>query len=150
MDLDFRESATYRMRAAAAALGCGICGGLIPDPISGGEPFMSGPYQGRYWCPSCWVLYYHDHPEHLADEATKRFIAKEAEEIRRQRGWEILFEESDNRIYLTGRGTLLFRMAPREGYGAGEYHPDDFQLLLRAIAEVERKAIPGFTPIQIA
>lgn len=132
------------MRADAAAQGCGICGGPIVDPENGGDPFSTGPYQGRYWCEQDWTLYYNDHPEHLADDATKRFIAAEAEEIRKSRGWELLFEEGEHKVYLTARGTLLFRLAPRPGYGAGEYHPEDFQLLLRALTEVDQKKIDGF------
>jgi len=83
MDFDFRETLTYKIRVAAANLGCGICGGTIVDPVDGGDPFSGGPYQGRYWCASCWTLYYAEHPEHLADESTKKFIALEAAEIRK-------------------------------------------------------------------
>lgn len=143
--MSFRDSMTYQVRAAAATLGCGICGGPIVDPINGGDPFSFGPYAGRYWDADCWTLYYDEHPEHLADEATRRFVKAEAEQIRKNRGWELLFEEGDNRVYLTERGTLLFKLAAREGYGAGEYHPDDFQLLLRALTEVDHKGVPGFT-----
>lgn len=143
--MSFRDTSTYRARAAAAALGCGICGGVIVDPINGGDPFSAGPYQGRYWCDQDWTLYYDEHPEHLADEATKRYVKAEAEQIRKNRGWELLYEEGENRVYLTERGTLLFRLSAREGYGAGEYHPDDFQMLLRALSEVDRKGISGFT-----
>ncbi len=143
--MSFRDSPTYKVRASAAALGCGICGGVIVDPINGGDPFSAGPYQGRYWCENDWTLYYDEHPEHLADEATRRFVRAEADQIRKSRGWELLYEEGDHRAYLTERGTLLLKLAPREGYGAGEFHPDDFQLLLRALTEIDRKGVPGFT-----
>lgn len=145
MSFDFRETSTYKVRAAAAALGCGICGGAIADPENGGDAFSAGPYAGRYWCQNCWTLYLNDHPEHLADDATKRFIAAEATEIRKNRGWELLYEEGESRVYLTERGTILLKLAPREGYGAGEYHPEDFQLLARIFSEIDRKGIPGFT-----
>jgi hypothetical protein len=143
--MDFRDGPVYRVRASAAALGCGICGGEIVDPINGGDPFSVGPYQGRYWCADCWTLYYDEHPEHLCDEATRRFVRAEADQIRKGRGWELLHEEGDHRAYLTERGTLLVKLAPREGYGAGEFHPDDFQVLVRILGEVDRKGIPGFT-----
>jgi hypothetical protein len=143
--MEFRETKAYQVKAAAAAMGCGMCGGPVVDPINGGDPFSSGPYQGRYWCAECWTLYHSDHPEHLADQATVKFIAAEAAEIRKSRGWELLFEEGENRVFLTERGTILFQWKPREGYGAGEYHPEDFQLLLRSLAEIDTKGIQGFT-----
>lgn len=144
MEFDFRETVTYKIRTAAASLGCGICGGAIVDPINGGDPFSGGPYIGRYWCADCHTLYYSEHPEHLADDATKRFVAAEAAEIRKGRGWELLYEEGGNKVYLTKRGTVLLRLEPREGYGAGEYHPEDFQLLARIFTEIDRKGIAGF------
>jgi hypothetical protein len=145
MSFDFRETPTYKVRAAAAALGCGICGGSIVDPVEGGDPFSAGPYLGRYWCSSCWTIYYSEHPEHLADDATRRLIGMEAAAIRKGRGWELVYEEGENKVYFTERGTLLLKLAPREGYGAGEYHPEDFQLLARIFAEIDRKGFAGFT-----
>lgn len=146
--MSFRDTTTYEARVAAAALGCGICGGTIVDPANGGDPFSAGPYQGRYWCADCWTLYYDEHPEHLADDSTKRFIRAEAQAIRKARetrGWELLHEDGGHRAYLTERGTLLLMLSPREGYGAGEFHPDDFQMLLRMLAAVDQKGVPGFT-----
>lgn len=143
--MSFRDSPTYHARAAAAALGCGACGGAIVDPINGGDPFSGGPYQGRYLCQACWTCFYDEHPDYLADDASRRYVAAEAAAIRKSRGWELLFEEGDHKVYLTARGTLLIKLAPREGYGAHEYHPEDFQLLLRALAEIDQKGVVGFT-----
>jgi len=133
---------------AAARLGCGICGGVVRQPPAS-DPFSKGPYQGRYWCSDCWTLYWHDHPEHLADSATKLYVAIEAAQIRATRSWTILFEDGQNKAYLTERGTLVITLAPVEGFGPGEYLPDQFQILVRILREVDRKGLPGFTLAEV-
>ena len=140
----YSDSPAFHANEAAAALGCGVCGGSVRMPPSS-DPFSQGPYRGRYWCADCWTVYWDEHPHHLADAASRRYVAEQAREIRKTRGWELLFEEGENRAYLTERGTLIISLAPIEGFGLGEYHPDQFQVLLRAIHEIDKKNIHGFT-----
>ncbi len=139
----------------AASFGCGICGGAIQsgrrcgmcqgqNPPPSGDPFQDGPYRGRYWCSDCWSVYWSEHPEHLADEATRQFVAQEAARIRNERGQELLHQEGENRVYLTGRGSIIIMLQPMEGFGLWEFHPDQYQALLRAMRELDRKEIPGF------
>jgi hypothetical protein len=129
---------------AAALLGCGLCGGAVRTPPAS-DPFSTGSYAGRYWCADCWTLYWHEHPEHLADSPSRLYVAKEAQRIRCARGWELLFEEGDNKAFLTERGTLMIQLSPVEGFGVGEYHPDQFRVLVRALREIDRKNVPGFS-----
>lgn len=140
----YSDSPAYAANLAAAGLGCGICGGLVRTPPSS-DPFSQGPYRGRYWCADCWTLYWDEHPHHLADSASRRYNASEATRIRKERGWELLYEEGENRAYLTERGTLIMMLAPMEGFGLGEYHPEQFQTLLKILKAVDQKAIYGFT-----
>lgn len=140
----YSDSPGYAANIAAAGLGCGICGGLIRTPPSS-DPFSQGPYRGRYWCVDCWTLYWDEHPEHLADASSRRYNAEEAAKIRKNRGWEVLFEDGENRVYLTERGTIIILLEPKEGFGIGEYHPEQFQTLLRMIRELDQKQIYGFT-----
>jgi hypothetical protein len=143
----FDDPRAYALKIAAARMGCGQCGGALRIPPSG-DPFTGGPWRGRYLCQDCWTLYYADHPEHLADPETVDFIQKEAEYIKVKRaveGAEILFEEGDNRAYLTGRGTLVFRLENTPGQNADEYDPVRFQLLLRAIHAIDVKSVAGYS-----
>lgn len=76
----------YQARVRAAKLGCGVCGAALHRRESpAGDPFSTGGYKGRYWCSDCWTLWYDEHPEHLADDESRQYIAKEAERIRSDR-----------------------------------------------------------------
>ena len=119
-----------------------MCQGQNPAPS--GDPFQDGPYRGRYWCSSCWVIYWSERPENLADEESRKFVANEAADIKRERGQELLHEEGENKVYLTARGSIIIMLQPVEGFGLWEFHPDQFQALVRAIRELDRKEIPGF------
>lgn len=110
-----------------------------------GEPFSSGPDQGRYWCLSCWILYWAEHPDCLADDASRRLVADEARLILLERkGLEVLFKEGDHSIYLTERGTLLFDIKSVPGMRTEEYDPERFQILARALQAVDLKDIEGY------
>lgn len=142
----------------AAKKGCGICSGPIRLPPSG-DPFYEGPYAGRYWCDPCWNEYYDEHPEFLADEESRRYVAEEARKTRARRtlekrlkerhgagigkGAEILFEEGENRIFLTERGTLLFSLECGAHLVPDEFDPARFSLLVRAV-EVLRVKMPQY------
>lgn len=141
----YKDSPAAAANEAAARLGCGICGGAIRLSPNASDPFSEGPYRGRYWCADCWTLYWHEHPEHLADAASKRYVSEQATRIKKDRGWELLFEEGENRAYLTERGTLIINLMPMEGFGVGEYHPEQFQALIKALHEIDKKNIYGFT-----
>ena len=110
-----------------------------------GEPFGSGPNQGRYRCGSCWTLYWADHPECLADDASRRLVAEEAKALQPERkGLEVLFKEGDHAVFLTDRGTLLFDIRPSNGMRDGEYDPERFALLTRALQTIDTKDIQGY------
>jgi hypothetical protein len=142
----YSDSPEYAANIEAAALGCGLCGGHVQTPSKmSSDPFSQGPYRGRYWCHDCWALYWDEHPECLADSASRRYNAEEATRIRKGRHWEILFEDGENHVYLTERGTIIILLEPKEGFGVGEYHPEQFQTLLRMIRELDQKQIYGFT-----
>lgn len=92
----------------------------------------------------CWVLYWNEHPGHLADERTRRFISDEAARIRHEKGRELLHQEGETRVYLTERGSIVIMLEPVEGFGPNEFHPDQYRALVRAMRELDRKEIPGF------
>lgn len=139
------ETLRQKKNIYAASLGCGQCGGAVKTPPVGptGDPFQAGPYKGRYWCMDCWTLYWDAHPEHLADEDSRRYVADEALQVRLRRGAELLFEEGDNRVFLTDRGTLVFDISSSNGHGLSEYDPDRFGRLVRALKGVNGK-VPGY------
>jgi len=158
---------------AAASKGCPLCGspilsmcmgckGLFPvgkvhscdnpgqnnssiliEPA--GNPFRGGPHEGRYWCVSCWILYWSEHPECLFDEGSRQYVAEEARRIVLERGgMEVLFQDGPNRAYLTDRGTVLLEIKPTENMMAEEYSPERFQTLIRALQAIDLKDVPGY------
>lgn len=137
------ESAVIvKTRCDAVGMGCGICQGAIKTaPRS--DPFSGGPWRGRYLCTDCWVLYWFDHPEDLADLATKQAVAEEAKQIRFKRGSELLYEDGVNRIFLSARGTLIFDIHSVVEHAANEYDPERFQALVKALKAVSGK-VPGY------
>lgn len=132
----------------SARKGCPLCGGAIKIQATGepyGDPFLSGSYEGRYWCNPCWVLYWYEHPQFLVDEASRRQIAEEAKLILIDRkGVEVLFQEGKNRVSLTDRGTLLFEIKAQGDCISEEYDPERFQILIRALQAVDLKEIEGY------
>lgn len=137
-------------RIKAAQLGCALCEAQFPvrNPQPG-EPFSGGPYRGRYWCMACWTLYWAEHPEHLADEDSRKFVAQEAKTIRVKRGAEIVHEDGESRVYLTPRGTLLFDIKSTVALGECEFDPERFSLLLRAIAGLRGKVDAFSVPVSV-
>lgn len=127
----------------AARKYCPLCNTEITKLF--GEPFSSGPHRGRFWCMSCWVLYWSEHPDCLSDEMSRRQVAEEARLILLERkGLEVLFQEGDHTIFLTDRGTLLFDLKPGQGMRAEEYDPERFAVLARALQAVDLKDIAGY------
>jgi hypothetical protein len=91
------------------------------------------------------VLHWYEHPQFLVDEASRRQIAEEAKLILLDRkGLEVLFQEGQNRISLTDRGTLLFEIKPQGDCISEEYDPERFQILIRALQAVDLKEIEGY------
>ena len=137
------ESATIlKMRQDAAALGCGSCRGEVKShPRS--NPFLTGPWRGRYLCMECWTLYWAEHPEDLSDQDTKDLVLEESKKIRLKRENEILYEEGQNRVYLSPRGTLIFDIHTAVETGPNEFDPERFQSLIRAIRGISGK-VPGY------
>lgn len=145
---EFFESRESRDAAVQAAmLGCAICGGMVRVPPAG-DPFSGGPWRGRYLCQDDWTLYYSEHPEHLADQATVNYIKREAEKIKLERATkdaEILFKEGESMVFLTSSGTIAFRLEKSDSMASEEYDPARFELLVRALQAVDQAAVPGYT-----
>lgn len=139
------ESRAFALKAAK--LGCAQCGAQIRIPPSG-DPFSAGPCVGRYWCNSCWDVFYSEHPEHLADEESVEYVNRMARQVRIDRAMkesEVLFREGENVAILTSNGTLMLRLEKSSGMAGDEFDPDRFSLLMRALQAVERAAVPGYT-----
>jgi len=141
--MSFLDSASAVDALNAAKKGCAQCGGPVRIPPSG-DPFSSGAHRGRYLCYDCWILHWYEHPEELADAHSREYVVQQTSLILAKRGSEILFEEEGGRVFLTDRGTLLVLLKPSHGCAADEFDPERFQLLVRAMAAVEAKGIPGF------
>lgn len=143
-----QEERAYAVHAAKK--GCGKCQEPIPWFVAGhapaGGPFLSGQYKGRFWCSSCWTLYWDAHPDELADEASRDVIAQEATAIRLKRNSELLFNDEDgSRVFLTERGTVVLSLAISPGHAPNEFDAARFQILLRALQALDASQIPGFS-----
>jgi hypothetical protein len=126
------------VKIACAKKGCAMCGGLVRNPPAG-DPFSEGPYKGRYFCAECWTLFWDEHPSHLADEESRRYVAEEARQIRLRRGAEILYEEAQARVYLSPRGTLIFDIRSAGTLEPNEFDPSRFQTMMRALQAISGK-----------
>jgi len=155
MQLPPDDPKTYIVRVNAGKLGCPICHGAIRCPAGrapAGDPFSAGPYQGRYWCADCWTLYYDEHTEHLADADTREFVSDEAKKIRLDRlrqGAEMIYEDGENRAFLTERGTILFDLKSSVPLQPSEFDPERFAALLKAVQAVKGK-VPGYEAVPAA
>jgi CspA family cold shock protein len=139
----------------AARRGCGICGDAV-KVVPGGDPFPGGPWIGRFLCIACWVLYWNDHPQDLADEEARQYMAEEARQVRLRRSGDLLFDHDGSRVFLTPRGTLVFDIQHTiTGHGLEEYDPARFKALVKAILTVNGKipgyefALPGVVPTAV-
>lgn len=122
---------------------CAQCGEqMTRDPST--VPFQTGPYKGGFLCRECWVLYWDEHPEILADAGSRQWVKVEARAIRVKRagaGSELLFEEDGNRAYLTERGTVLIDLKRLPFGGQDEYDGARFQMLLKMAKAFEAKGV---------
>lgn len=128
----------FMARIQAARMGCGICAAAVRIPPAG-EPFSRGPYVGRYWCGDCWTLYWDEHPEHLADEESRVYVREDARRIRLKRGSELLYEEGENRVYRTAKGTVVFDFRTSKELALNEYDPARLAVLVKALKAIEVK-----------
>lgn len=145
----FEDPKAYIRRVNAAKLGCSICGAPPKRLPPAGDPFPSGPYQGRYWCGDCWTLYYDEHTEHLSDADTRQYVAEEAKKIRFDRlrnGAELVYEDGESRVFLTERGTMLFDIQSTVALQPTEFDPERFIALMKAIQAVRGK-VPGYEAV---
>jgi len=143
-----QEERAYAVHAAKH--GCGKCQAPIPWFKAGlppaGGPFLSGQFKDRFWCNSCWTLYWDAHPEDLADEASRDVIAQEAAAIRMSRNSETLYNDDDgSRVFLTDRGTVVLSLALSPGCAPNEFDAARFQTLLRALQALDASRIQGFS-----
>jgi len=122
---------------------CIQCGDkMTRDPAT--VPFQTGPYKGGFLCGECWVLYWDEHPEILADAASRQWVKAQARAILIKRagaGSELLFEEDGNRAYLTDRGTVLIDLKRMPFGGPDEYDAARFQMLLKMAKAFEAKGV---------
>lgn len=141
------------VKIASAKKGCGQCNGPVRfSSKPAGDPFTGGPWKGRYLCDDCWTLYYNQHPEHLADLETRQFVEEEADRVRRKRlchGAEILYEDGENRVLLTHKGTLFFDLHSSIEQPENEFDPEKFEALLKALHGLKdvKEKIPGFETV---
>jgi len=130
-------------RRIPIAVSCAQCGDkMTRDPAT--VPFQTGPFKGGFLCKECWVLYWDEHPEILADAASRQWVKLEARAIRVKRagaGSELLFEEDGNRAYLTDRGTVLIDLKRLPFGGPDEYDAARFQMLLKMAKAFEAKGV---------
>lgn len=130
-------------RRAPIRVSCAQCGErMMRDPSA--APFQNGPFKGGFFCKDCWVLYWDEHPELLADAASRQWVRAEARTIHAKRvgaGAELLFEEDGNRAYLTERGTVLITLKRLPFGGPDEYDAGRFQMLLKMAKAFEEKGV---------
>lgn len=122
----------------AAKRGCALCLGRLRVPPAG-PPFSQGPNVGRYLCADCWTLYWNEHPEHLADEETRRYVADEARRITLRRQAAVLFEEEGGRAYRTTRGTVVFEIKCPDGMAPNEFDAARLEVLAKAVEAVTKR-----------
>jgi len=126
----------YMARVFAARLGCGICKGRVRETPTG-DPFSKGPYVGRYWCTDCWTLYWDEHPDHLADDESRKYVRREATIIKLKRGSQVLFEQGDDRVFRTAKGTIVFDFRTSKELAPNEFDSARMAVLLQALKAIE-------------
>lgn len=122
----------------AAKKGCAQCCGRVRVPPAG-PPFSAGPNVGRYLCADCWTLYYAEHPEHLADEDTKKYIAEEVRRINLRRQASVLYEEGKNKVYMSARKTLVFEIHGNPELAPLEFDAAKLAWFTKALAALQAK-----------
>jgi len=122
----------------AAKKGCAQCCGRLRVPPAG-PPFSGGPNVGRYLCADCWTLYYAEHPEHLSDEDTKKYIAEEARRIKLRRQASVLYEDSRIKVYMSARKTMVFEFHGSQDLAPLEFDADKLACFMKAITALQAK-----------
>jgi hypothetical protein len=131
------DAKAFMMRLQAARMGCSLCNAAVRVPPSG-DPFSKGPHIGRYWCVDCWTLYWDEHPEHLADDESRTYVREDAKRIRVRRGSRLVYEEGENKVYKTSKGTLVFDFRTSSALALNEYDPARLQILTRALEAIAK------------
>jgi hypothetical protein len=125
---------------------CAQCGSrMTRDPST--VPFRVGPFKGGFLCRECWILYWDDRPELLADVKSRQWVSGQAREIRLKRvgdGSELLFEDGESRAFLTDRGTVLVDLKRLPFGGPDEYDGERFKILLKMAKAFQEKLVPGY------
>ncbi len=142
------ENPRILARKIPIPISCAQCGAKTKRS-STARPFQDGPFKGGFLCGECWILFWDDHPEVLADAKSRQWAAREARAIRVKRagaGSELIFDEDGNRAYLTPRGTILIDLKRLPFGGPDEYNPERFKILSRMFEAAGRKGILGYGP----
>ena len=134
-------------RKVPVAVLCAECGQKMTRTPTA-RPFSEGPHKGGFRCQSCWALYWDEHPELLANQESRRLVANQAREIRIKRaggeGSELLYDDGENKAFLTARGTIVLALKRSTFDGPDEYDGERFKTLLKAIEAVYGKKVPGY------
>jgi hypothetical protein len=145
-----QEFVTRKVPLAVVCAQCGAKTKRAPDAM----PFKEGKYKGGFLCEDCWVLYWEDNPDDVADANTRKWVEQRAREIRLKRagdGAQLLHDEEGTRAYLTARGTVILDLRRSFG-GPDEFDPERFKSLIRAFRsvakEVEGYEIPPEEPTE--
>lgn len=132
------EAKAFMVRLQAARLGCGLCAGAVRVPPAG-DPFSKGPYIGRYWCMDCWTLYWDEHPEHLADEESRVYVREQAKRIRVRRGSKMVYENGNDRVFVTSKGTLFLDFRTSGTLAPNEYDSARLEVLKKALEAIGKQ-----------
>jgi hypothetical protein len=95
----------------------------------------------------CWTLYWDEHPEHLADDDSKKYVAEQARVIRLRKQASVLYQEEQCRVYVSARGTLIFELAADQEHPPHEFDAERFLMLLQAMESIQGKLPSGFASI---
>lgn len=125
----------------AAKKGCGQCLGRLRIPPAA-PPFSQGPNVGRYLCSDCWTLSWDEHPENLADQESRRYVAEDAARIRLRRKASVLFQEGLSTVYKSSRGTIVFDIRSKSELAPNEYDAEKLAILVKAVNEISGKREP--------
>jgi hypothetical protein len=100
----------------------------------------------------CWTLYWDEHPEHLADEESRVYVREQAKRIRVRRGSKLVYENGNDRVFVTSKGTLFFDFRTSGSLAPNEYDPARLEVLKKALEAIGKqqaeKPVDEQAPVQ--